>query len=74
MVASGKLDGRLALDPWGQDWDFAPGSLLVTEAGGIATNLGKNTYDYRNHNYIIANPLVHEELTVGPRALFPVAE
>lgn len=73
MIAKGLIDGRIGLDPYGFDWDFAPGSLLVTEAGGIATNIGLETYDYRNHDYIIANPLVHKALTTGEGALFPVS-
>lgn len=59
-------------DPYGMDWDFAPGSLLVSEAGGKATNIGETSYDYRNHDFIIANPRVHEELTTGPHAIFPL--
>ncbi len=73
MVASGKLDGRIGLNPYGMDWDFAPGSLLVREAGGKATNIGKETYDYKNHDFIIANALVHDELTTGNNAIFPLA-
>lgn len=72
MIASGKLDGRIGLDPYGMDWDYAPGSLLVTEAGGVATNIGIHTYGYKNHDYIIANKTVHAELTNGDNAIFPV--
>lgn len=71
LVASGKLEGRICLDGWGNDWDFAPGTLLVEEAGGIVTNIGSHTYDFRNLNLIAANPLVYRELTGGPDALFP---
>ena len=59
-------------NPYGKDWDYAPGALLVTEAGGIATNIGKTTYDYRNHDYIITNPVIHRELTEGANVLFPI--
>lgn len=72
MIASGKIDGRIAKDPYGFDWDYAPGSLLVTEAGGIASNIGSNKYDYRIHDYIIANPTVHKALTSGKDALFSI--
>jgi myo-inositol-1(or 4)-monophosphatase len=72
MIASGKLDGRIGLDPYGMDWDFAPGSLLVSEAGGVATNIGSSEYDYRNHNYLITNALVHDELTSGSSPIFPI--
>lgn len=72
MIASGKLDGRIGLDPYGMDWDFAPGSLLVAEAGGVVTNIGKDTYDYQNHDFIIANAVVHKELTGGNNPVFPL--
>lgn len=71
MVASGKLDGRIQHHPYGKDYDFAPGSLLVREAGGIVANLGKDTYDYRDLNFIAANPVLYKELTEGEEALFP---
>lgn len=71
MVACGKLDGRLCLGA-GKDYDYAPGSLLVSEAGGIVANIGKRTYDYRNPEFIAANPVLFKELTEGPDALFPI--
>jgi len=74
LVASGKLDARICFDPWGKDYDFAPGSLLVEEAGGIVANIGMKTYDYRDLNFIAANPRVHESLTRGEGALFPTQE
>ena len=72
MVASGKLDGRIGLNPYGKDWDYAPGSLLVSEAGGVVTNIGKSSYDYTNHDLLAVNPLVYKELTVGMDAPFPL--
>ena len=74
MIASGKLDGRIGLDPYGMDWDFAPGSLLVSEAGGVAANIGKASYDYQNHDYIISNAAVYDELTSGEGAIFPLSQ
>lgn len=72
MVASGKLEARVTFDPHGKDYDFASGSLLVEEAGGIVANLGTRTYDYRNTDFIAANPVVFKELTEGPDAVFPI--
>ena len=72
MVASGKADGRLVFNGYGYDYDYAPGSLLVTEAGGVVTNIGSDSYDYTNLNLLAANPAVHREMTSGPDALFPV--
>lgn len=71
MVAMGKLEGRVCFDPYGKDYDFAPGSLLVSEAGGIVANIGSSDYDYTDLNFIAANPVVYKELTEGPEALFP---
>lgn len=70
MIASGKLDGRITKHPYGMDWDFAPGSLLVQEAGGVITNHGSDKYDYTKHDFVAANPLVHAALTSGEGAVF----
>lgn len=74
MIAAGKLDGRVCCNPYGKDYDFAPGALLVAEAGGRVANVGAKTYDYRNVNFIAANPLVFDALTSEPEALFPFAQ
>lgn len=62
-VISGKVDGYLGLDAAGSDWDFAPRSLLFTEAGAHMTNLGSKVYDFKNHNFILAHSKNFEELT-----------
>lgn len=62
MVASGKLEARVLIDPWGKEWDFAPGSLLVSEAGGTVRNLGSETYDYRNKDFIAGSPHIVDEI------------
>lgn len=62
MIASGKLDARICFDPWGKDYDFAPGSLLVAEAGGIVTNIGSSEYDYKNTDLIAGNKIIHNDL------------
>lgn len=72
MVASGRYDARLAFDGYGFDWDYAPGSLLVQEAGGIVANIGSNKYDYKNHNLIATNPVIFKELTEGKNPIFPI--
>ena len=72
MVASGKLDARISFDPYGKDYDFAPGALLVMEAGGKVANIHSKDYDYRNSNIIVANPIIYKELTEGKNALFPI--
>jgi len=61
-IASGKLEGRLCLNAFGKDWDYAPGSLLVTEAGGVVRNIGNDTYDFRNHSFVATTPAIDAEL------------
>ncbi len=70
MVAAGKLDARLCFNPYGKDYDFAAGSLLVREAGGVVVNLGSQDYDYRNVNFIAANPEIYKQLTQGPNKIW----
>lgn len=72
LVASGKLEARVTCDPFGKAWDYAPGALLVSEAGGIVANIGKRTYDYRNCDFIAASPNVYRALAEGPEAVFPI--
>jgi|SRR3989344_2597718 len=64
MVACGKLDGRISFDPWGYDYDFAPGALLVSEAGGMVKNIGSIKYDYKNLDFMAVNPVVYKELEI----------
>lgn len=72
MVASGKIEGRINYEPLGCDFDYAAGTFLVEEAGGIVANIGSSTFDYTNLNSIAANEKVYKELTEGKNAIFPV--
>jgi len=72
QVAMGAIDGRVCFDPHGKDYDYAPGSLLVSEAGGKVANLGSTSYDFRNTDFIAANTEVFDALTKGKDALFPI--
>jgi len=62
QVAAGRMEARVCFDGFGQDWDFAPGALLVKEAGGIVRNIGSDRYDYRDHNYIAGTKTAYEDL------------
>ncbi len=74
MVAKGQFDARICVDGFGQDYDFAPGALLIQEAGGVVANIGSRTYDYRNTNYIATNSQIFAALTEGESAIFPITE
>lgn len=62
LVASGKLEAKICIEPFGGDWDYAPGSLLVEEAGGVVANIGQSSYNYQNHNFILSSTAFYEEL------------
>jgi myo-inositol-1(or 4)-monophosphatase len=62
-IASGAIDGRIAYRSRGAAWDYAPGVLLISEAGGRVANIGSNGYDYRNTDIIASNPIVFDDLT-----------
>ena len=62
LIAQGKIEGRITIDPWGKEWDYAAGAFLVREAGGTVLNLKKDSYDFKNYNFIAANSIVLKEL------------
>ena len=61
-VAEGKLDATLMYEWGGGPWDCAPRGLLVSEAGGRVANVGKDSYDYRNNDVLMANPIIFDDL------------
>lgn len=72
LIASGKIEGRICNKPFGHDWDYAPGSLLVSEAGGVVANIGESKYDFANHDFLATNSVIYKELTTGDDVLFPI--
>src|SRR3989344_3126857 len=40
LIASGRIEGKITLNPFGKDYDYAPGNLLIKEAGGTVANIG----------------------------------
>lgn len=62
MVASGALEARIVFNGHGHEWDFAPGTLIVQEAGGRVANIGSDKYDYHNYNHIAAGPATFDTL------------
>lgn len=63
MIASGRAEARVCIDPAGKDYDFAPGTLLVQEAGGVAKNLLRENFRTSDRDFITASsPEVYEDL------------
>jgi fructose-1,6-bisphosphatase/inositol monophosphatase family enzyme len=61
-VAQGQLDGQLLYKAGGGPWDYAPRALLAREAGGRVANVGADTYDFRNNDTLMANPVIFDDL------------
>ena len=59
-VACGRLDGywEFGLSPW----DMAAGKLLVTEAGGICTDMAGRPHRLSSPHIQVNNGLIHEEV------------
>ncbi len=56
MVAEGAAAAKFSLHSRGHIHDYAPGALIVTEAGGAIIPLDNEIYDYRTKNFIACHP------------------
>jgi len=61
-IAGGNIEARISYKGSAKPWDFAPGCLLIAEAGGRVANIGSDAYDYRNVDLIAANAVVFDDL------------
>ena len=59
-VAAGRCDAQFDLGL--NAWDVAAGGLLVSEAGGVASDFGGNTAFIESRQCLAANPALHAEL------------
>ena len=59
-VAAGYLD--VSIGTRNTVWDYAPTALLVSEAGGLATDLSGEPWALDSDGLISANPLLHAEI------------
>lgn len=57
LVADGRAEARVCIDPRGKDYDFAPGAIIVQEAGGVVKHLDGSDYTTRNNNFIAASSI-----------------
>ncbi len=62
LSVEGKIDALLVYKVGGGDWDYAPRGLLFQEAGAKVANIGSDTYDYRNHDFLAAPAHVFDQL------------
>lgn len=59
-VAAGRLDAYLQPSPFA--WDFAPGWLLVRQAGGAVSALDGTPLSLASRSMAASGPVLHEEL------------
>ncbi|MGH2584480.1 MAG: inositol monophosphatase family protein [Dehalococcoidia bacterium] len=59
-VAAGRFDAYIHPSP--QVWDFAPGALLVREAGGVVSELDGSPLTLASRSVVASGPAVHGEL------------
>jgi len=58
----GRFEAHLFYHGTGGLWDWVPWALIIKEAGGRVENLFSTGYDYKNRNFLAANPVVFDEL------------
>lgn len=56
MVADGQAAARFQLHSRGQTHDYAPGALLVREAGGAVIPIEDKTYAYDSRSFVACHP------------------
>lgn len=59
-VAAGRTDGFFELGL--SQWDFAAGALLITESGGIVSDIGGGDRHLETGNVVAGNPRVHRAM------------
>lgn len=61
-ILEGGLEGYVVYKSGGQEWDYAPRALLIEGAGGRVTNVGSDSYDYRDKSLIATTPLIYDQV------------
>lgn len=62
LVAKGTIEASVVYKGPGLLYDYAPGALLIKEAGGVVANIGSKDYNYKNGNFIASNKTTHKAL------------
>lgn len=55
LVARGALEARVTKDPYGKAYDFAPGALLVSEAGGVVREVSGSEFTIDSRDFLVAS-------------------
>lgn len=68
-VADGQIAARFQLHSRGGVHDYAPGALLVSEAGGAIVPILDDKYTYATKSFVACHPLLHETILVSRNKL-----
>lgn len=63
MVAEGLITARCQLRASGFAHDYAPGSIIVEEAGGVLVPIADDSYSYICNSFIACHPSFFQEVT-----------
>lgn len=55
LIAAGRAEARICISPFGKDYDFAPGALLVEEARGVVKDTERQEYTTESKDIIFAS-------------------
>jgi len=69
MVVDGKAAARFQLHSRGHIHDYAPGALLVSEAGGAVIPIKCNVYTYECRSFIVCHPQIKDILAKNIEAI-----
>ncbi len=69
-VIDGSVDAYVVMGGKGKMWDYAPRALMMREAGYKVTNIGSDTYNYKDLSLLAASHEVYDTLAnlLSPQA------
>ncbi len=65
LVAEGTVAARFQINAGGYIHDYAPGALLVSEAGGVLIPLNSSPYTYKTKSFIACHPALADTLSTA---------
>lgn len=65
LVADGQAAARFQLHSRGYIHDYAPGALLVREAGGDIIPISENNYTFKSRSFVVCHPALNRTIHSG---------
>lgn len=61
-ILEGAIEGLVVYKSGGQEWDYAPRALLIECAGGRVTNIGSESYNYKDKSLVATTPTIYADV------------